>query len=138
MTHDLEGSQVGATPIDLLWREFFASVHTDTAHKTQYVGMAILCVFWGQALVPDLDALYHALHTVSSGGRTGDGVGWDWAIELLNHAIKSHVGYHVSEEQITNFVRDWPFARVVALLEWWLVLVAPGHRTGTSVNTCSG
>ena len=100
--------------------------------------MAILCVFWGQALVPDLDALYHALHTVSSGGRTGDGVGWDWAIELLNHAIKSHVGYHVSEEQITNFVRDWPFARVVALLEWWLVLVAPGHRTGTSVNTCSG
>ena len=29
--------------------------------------------------------------------------GWDWAIELLNHAIKSHVGYHVSEEQITNF-----------------------------------
>ena len=31
--------------IDLLWREFFASAHTDTAHKTQYVGMAILCVF---------------------------------------------------------------------------------------------
>ena len=45
MTHDFEGSQVGATPIDLLWREFFASAHTDTAHKTQYVGMAILCVF---------------------------------------------------------------------------------------------
>ena len=99
--------------IDLLWREFFAAAHTDTAHKTQYVGMAILRVFWGQALVPDLDALYHALHTVSAGGRTGDGVGWDWAIELLNHAIKSHVGYHVSEEQIKNFIRDWPLLESV-------------------------
>jgi hypothetical protein len=75
--------------------------------------MAILRVFWGQALVPDLDALYHALHTVSSGGRSGDGVGWDWAIEMLNGAIKSHVGYHVSEEQITNFVRDWPLLESV-------------------------
>ena len=99
--------------IDLLWREFFASAHTDTAHKTQYVGMSILRVFWGQALVPDLDALYHALHTVSSGGRSGDGVGWDWAIEMLNGAIKSHVGYHVSEEQITAFVRDWPLLESV-------------------------
>jgi hypothetical protein len=99
--------------IHLLWREFFSSAHTDTAHKTQYIGMSILRVFWGQALVRDLNDLYHALHTVSSGGRSGDGVGWDWAIELLNHAIKSHVGYHVSEEQITNFLRDWPLLESV-------------------------
>ena len=47
--------------IDILWREFFSSAHTDTAHKTQYVGMAIMRVFWGMGLVPDLDALYHAI-----------------------------------------------------------------------------
>ena len=99
--------------IDILWREFFASAHTDTAHKTQYVGMSILRVFWGQALVGDLDELYHALHVVSANGGVGDGVGWDWAIELLNHAIKSHVGYHVSEEQIVNFLRDWPLLEAV-------------------------
>ncbi len=54
--------------IDILWREFFSSAHTDTANKTQYTGMAIMRVFWGMGLVPDLDA--------------------------LNGAIKKHVGAH--------------------------------------------
>ena len=77
--------------LDVLWREFFASAHTGTAHKTQYVGMAILRAFWGQALEPDLDALYHAMRCIPSGTHDGCGVGWDWACELLNGAIKSHV-----------------------------------------------
>ena len=93
--------------LDILWREFFPSAHTDTAHKTQYVGMAILRVFWGMALVPDLDALYHAIRTAPSGEHLGCGVGWDWAIEMLNGAIKAHVGSHVSEAQISNFVASW-------------------------------
>ena len=93
--------------IDILWREFFSSAHTDTANKTQYVGMAIMRVFWGMGLVPDLDALYHAIRTIPSGTHLGCGVGWDWAIEMLNGAIKAHVGAHVSETQISNFVANW-------------------------------
>lgn len=81
--------------IDILWREFFSSAHTDTANKTQYTGMAIMRVFWGMGLVPDLDALYHAIRTIPSGEHLGCGVGWDWAIEMLNGAIKKHVGAHV-------------------------------------------
>ena len=76
--------------LDVLWREFFASAHTDTAHKTQYVGMSILRVFWGQAMVPELDELYHAMRSMPSGDHEGCGVGWDWPIELLNGSIKSH------------------------------------------------
>ena len=99
--------------IDVLWREFFASAHTDTAHKTQYVGMAILRVFWGQALTPELDQLYHRIRSIPSGDHDGCGVGWDWAIEGLNGAIKSHVDMHVSEEQITKFVSNWALLEAV-------------------------
>ena len=45
--------------LDLLWREFFASAHSGTANKTQYVPMSIMRVFWGMAMTPELDALYH-------------------------------------------------------------------------------
>ena len=93
--------------IDVLWREFFSAAHTDTAHKTQYVGMAILRTFWGQAMLPELDELYHRIRSVPSGDHDGSGVGWDWPIENLNGAIKSHVDMHVSEEQINKFVSNW-------------------------------
>ena len=80
--------------LDILWREFFSSAHTDTAHKTQYVGMALMRVFWGQCMVDELDELYHAMRSMPSGDHEGCGVGWDWPIELLNHAIQSHVDMH--------------------------------------------
>ena len=99
--------------IDVLWREFFSSAHTGTAHKTQYVGMAILRAFWGQALCPELDELYHNIRSIPSGEHDGCGVGWDWAIELLNHAIKSHVDMHVSEAQIRNFIANWSLLETV-------------------------
>ena len=99
--------------LDILWREFFASAHSGTANKTQYVIMAILRVFWGKALTPELDALYHEIRTIPSGVHDGCGVGWDWEIELLNAAIKGHVAQHVSEAQINNFVADWPLIESV-------------------------
>ena len=37
----------GSKHLDLLWREFFASAHSGTANKTQYVPMSIMRVFWG-------------------------------------------------------------------------------------------
>lgn len=99
--------------LDILWREFFASAHSGTANKTQYVPMAIMRVFWGCALVPALNNLYHIIRTIPSGAAHGCGVGWDWAVEMLNAAIKAHVQHHVSEQQIKNFVANWALLEVV-------------------------
>ena len=100
--------------IDLLWRELFSYAHTDTAHKTQYVPMAIMRVFWGMALVSELDELYHNIRTVPTGGGVpGTNVGWDMAIEWLNWAIKQHVLYNITENQIDQFLENWPFMETV-------------------------
>ena len=109
------GGGTESRTLDVLWREFFATARTGTAHKTQYVGMAIMRVFWGQAMTADLDALYHAIRAIPSGDHDGCGVGWDWAVELLNGAIKRGVDTRVSEEQIRNFVRDWALVETVQL-----------------------
>jgi hypothetical protein len=93
--------------LDLLWREFFASAHSGTANKTQYVPMSIMRVFWGMALTPELHALYHKIRTIPSSQSPGAGVGWDMAVEMLNAAIKAHVLHQVSHEQITNFLANW-------------------------------
>ena len=92
--------------LDLLWNEFFASAHTGTAHKTQYVPMAIMRVFWGCAMTPDLHTLYHTIRTI-------DGCGWDMAIERLNAAIKAHVHTHVSHTQVRDFLLDWALVESV-------------------------
>lgn len=99
--------------LDILWREFFASAHSGTANKTQYVPMAIMRVFWSNALVPDLKALYEEIRTIPSGTTAGCGVGWDWAVELLNAAIKEHVASRVSEQQIKTFVANWALLECV-------------------------
>ena len=96
--------------IDLLWREFFASAHSGTANKTQYVPMSIMRVFWGMALTPELSALYHKIRTLPGGAGA---VGWDMAIEMLNAAIKAHVASRVSEAQISAFIRSWALLECV-------------------------
>ena len=99
--------------LDILWREFFPSAHSGTANKTQYVPMAIMRVFWGQAMTADLDALYHKLRTIPMSDQYGSGVGWDMAIEMLNAAIKAHVNHFVSEAQIKHFVANWAMLECV-------------------------
>ena len=100
--------------IDTLWREFFAYAHTDTGHKTQYVPMAIMRVFWGMCLTSELDALYHKIRTAPTNSKhPGSNVGWDMLIEWLNHAIKQHVTSHITQAQIENFIRNWPFMETV-------------------------
>ena len=99
--------------LDLLWREFFASAHSSTANKTQYVPMAIMRVFWGMALTPELAALYHKIRTIPSGDGLGSGVGWDMAIEMLNAAIKAHVEHQVSHDQIRHFLANWALLECV-------------------------
>lgn len=96
--------------LDLLWREFFASAHSATANKTQYVPMAIMRVFWGMALTDELSALYHKIRTLPGGLG---GIGWDMAVEMLNAAIKAHVAHRVSEAQIRQFIRSWALLECV-------------------------
>jgi hypothetical protein len=99
--------------LDLLWREFFPSAHSGTANKTQYVPMSIMRVFWGMAMTPELDALYHKIRTIPLSDCNGSGVGWDMAIEMLNAAIKAHVNHFVSEAQVTNFIANWSLLECV-------------------------
>ena len=99
--------------LDLLWREFFTSAHSGTANKTQYVPMAIMRVFWGCALTPELHELYHKIRTIPSGSHNGSGVGWDWAVEMLNAAIKSHVLHHVSDDRVQDFLANWALLETI-------------------------
>ena len=93
--------------LDTLWREFFSSAHSDTAYETQYVGMSIMRVFWGMAMTPDLNELYHNVRTLPAGQYGGSGVGYDMKIENFNLAIKIHV-VRVNPEPGSP---DWDSAR---------------------------
>ena len=53
--------------------------------------MAILRVFWSQALHPFLAEIYHKNRTISLLGLDGSNVGWDMPIEKENLAISNHV-----------------------------------------------
>lgn len=75
--------------------------------------MSIMRVFWGLALTPELDALYHRIRTIPSGESLGCGVGWDMAVEMLNAAIKAHVLHQVSHTQITQFLANWALLECV-------------------------
>ena len=75
--------------------------------------MAIMRVFWGQAMTPEIDALYHKLRTIPLSDEYGSGVGWDMAIEMLNAAIKAHVNHFVSEAQLKHFVANWALLECV-------------------------
>ena len=51
--------------IDLIWRECVSFMHTNESHKTQYAPMAIMRIFWSEALSPALAAIYHRHRTIS-------------------------------------------------------------------------
>lgn len=104
--------------LDLLWREFYSIGHTSTANKTHYVVMAVMRIFWGNALDPDLQRLYHALRAIPM--SEGVHVGWDTPIEWLNGAITEGVHDLVSQARIADFIRNFAFmdANYACLLEY--------------------
>jgi hypothetical protein len=120
--------------LDLLWREFFASAHSGTANKTQYVPMSIMRVFWGMALVPELSDLYHKIRTIPNNDENGSGVGWDMAIEMLNAAIKAHVCHRVSEVQISQFVHHWALLECVQARMRNFMYPGRAHHGSHAVN----
>jgi hypothetical protein len=93
--------------LDILWREFLSIGMTGTANKTNYVPMAILRVYWAEALTPQLAHLYHALRAVPVSNRVY--VGWDTPIEWLNGAITDGVRSLVSDARIEKFVENYAF-----------------------------
>jgi hypothetical protein len=98
-----------STHIDLLWREFFATGHSGSANKTMYTQMAIMRIWWADALAPPLAELYHSLRAIPM-SDSGSCVGWDTVIEWLNAAITAGVTHRVSEERIKRFVRNYSFS----------------------------
>jgi hypothetical protein len=91
--------------LDLLWREFFSIGYTGTANKTNYVPMAVMRIFWADALAPPLAALYHSLRAIPMSERVY--VGWDTPIEWLNGGITDGVRSLVSEPRIEEFVANF-------------------------------
>ena len=77
--------------IDLSWWECVSFMHTIESNKTQYAPMAILRVFWSEALHPNLARIYHYNRTISLLGLKGSNCGWDMPIEKENLAISSNV-----------------------------------------------
>jgi len=113
--------------IDMAWRECIAFMHTAEAHKTQYAPMAILRIFWAQALNPVLARVYHANRTLSLTGLKGSNVGWDMPIEKENLAISMNVT-RASFPAICRYVRQLNFLGPVTRSYEKTVLLANRKR----------
>ena len=94
--------------IDLVWRECVSFMHTGESHKTQYAPMAIMRIFWSNALCDPLAALYHANRTISLTGMPGSNVGWDMPIEKENLMISNNVT-RPNMERIDKYVAELNF-----------------------------
>lgn len=99
--------------LDLLWSEFVPLGRTTVANKTHYGVMAVMQVYYGCALHPDIRHLYHNIRTVHTGGVDGTNVGWDMIVERINDALKGDVTCNISEELIQRRLRDHRFLDVV-------------------------
>ena len=69
--------------------------------------MAVMRLFWADALVPEVAQLYHALRAIPMTRNVY--VGWDTPIEWLNGAITDGVKRLVSENRIEEFVANYSF-----------------------------
>ena len=69
--------------------------------------MAVMRVFWSEAMHPHLKELYTNLRTIPMTQNEGSRVGWDMPCEWLNLAITQGVRYQVSEERIAKFVKGF-------------------------------
>jgi hypothetical protein len=93
--------------LDLIWRECISFMHTDESHKTQYAPMAIMRIFWSEALSPELAAIYHSHRTIPLSGLPGSNVGWDMPIEKENLACRGLA--RPSRERLTQYIRRLNF-----------------------------
>eukprot|EP00965_Chrysotila_dentata_P093851 3101718-Pleurochrysis_carterae.AAC.1 len=66
-------------------------LHIDSSHKTQHAPIAILRVFWGEALHRAIAEVHHRNCTISLSGLPGSNVGYDMPIEKEDLTIASNV-----------------------------------------------
>ena len=82
-------------------------MHTPESNKTQYAPMAIMRIFWSEALSPELAAIYHRHRTIPLTGLPGSNVGWDMPIEKENLACSGLV--RPSKERLEQFISELNF-----------------------------
>jgi hypothetical protein len=112
--------------LDLLWCEFLCSGRTMVANKTNYGYMAVMQVYFGSALHPAVDALYHRTRTLPTSSSTpGTNVGLDWFPEDLNLYVKADVTSHISRAQINKRIAEH---RLVSLCHEGLMSVVHADR----------
>ena len=84
--------------------------------------MAVMRIFYSEALTPDLASLYHNIRTIPLSYKAGSRTGHDMPCEMLHRAISAGVVNHVSPERIGNFIRAFPFLqRGKDMLHQWLL-----------------
>jgi hypothetical protein len=99
--------------IDLVWRECISFMHTSESNKTQYAPMAVLRVFWSEALSPPLASIYHKNRTLSMLGLPGSNAGWDMWQEKGNLSIAMNV-VRPSQERIAKYMYELNFTGAVS------------------------
>ena len=99
--------------IDLTWRESISFMHTSISNKTQYAPMAVMRVFWAEALSPPIAEVYHKNRTLSILGLGGSNVGYDMWQEKGNLYISQNV-IRPSQERISKFLHELNFTGAVS------------------------
>ena len=101
-----------STQLDLLWREFVTIARS--SNKTMYGPLAILQVYRGAALHPELAKLWRQIRCLPMSRNAGACMGWDCPCEWLHDSITRHVQTHVTEKAIEDYILNKPFMDAAA------------------------
>jgi hypothetical protein len=94
--------------IDLCWCESLPMLRQ--GHKTKYSYLAVNRVYWGNALIPDIQKLYENTRSLLLHDTY---VGYDMFVEKVNWSIHQHVQSHITEERICKHLDKANFYDVV-------------------------
>lgn len=98
--------------IDMIWRECVPFLHTKLAHKVHYAHMAVMRIYWAEAMNPTLARVYHQHRSISLLGLKGSNCGWDMPIEKLNLMLRNV--QRPSKERYEKYVEELNFLGPVA------------------------
>ena len=98
-----------ADHLDMCWREFLPMMRTLDGHKTQYGVMAVVHIYWGQALVGELAHLRQEMRCVALSNNASSMVGVDMPVEKVNRMAKQTINPPVTEEHVATTMEDLNF-----------------------------
>eukprot|EP00965_Chrysotila_dentata_P087473 2888249-Pleurochrysis_carterae.AAC.6 len=110
------------------WRDFLAMSRTTDSNKTQYSQMAVVRVYWGNALNEPLQSVHHRICSLK---LTSSHVGWDMFIERVNLSIRhAAVKHDITREYPSKFLSFPSFTDIVdRSIGELLYRKNEGHRT---------